>query len=197
LHNKKTYHVGGDIMSLREAIHNESKWTKTWNGADTLATTDSACLDMFGRAGAMRGCDTNEKEIVFSRAFREDKDITSVTIPEGILYIGGESAFQDCFNLKNVVMPETALYIGRYTFKGCIGLTSITIPKLSYVYSGAFEYCNNLRSVTFKNTPESISSNAFNGCVRLKDIYVPWSKHKVSNAPWGATNATIHYDSEV
>ena len=62
-------------MGLREAIHNEAKWTETWNGCDTLATTDSACLDMFGRAGAMRAASVEDKQIMFSKAFREDKDI--------------------------------------------------------------------------------------------------------------------------
>lgn len=61
--------------SLREAVHNEAKWTKTWNGCDTLNTTDSACLDMFGRAGAMRGATVDDKEVLFSKAFAEDKDI--------------------------------------------------------------------------------------------------------------------------
>lgn len=59
---------------LRSAIKDEAKWTKTWNGADALKTTDSALLDMFGRAGAMRACDKTEKQIVFSRAFKEDPD---------------------------------------------------------------------------------------------------------------------------
>lgn len=62
-------------MGLREAIHDEAKWTKTQNGCDTLATTDSACLDMFGRAGAMRQASTEDKVLLFSKAFREDKDI--------------------------------------------------------------------------------------------------------------------------
>lgn len=62
-------------MGLREAIHDEAKWTETWNGCDTLATTDSACLDMFGRSGAMRQASVEDKELLFSKAFREDKDI--------------------------------------------------------------------------------------------------------------------------
>ena len=62
-------------MGLREAIHDEAKWTKTWNGCDTLSTTDSACLDMFGRAGAMRQASVEDKQLLFSKAFREDKDI--------------------------------------------------------------------------------------------------------------------------
>lgn len=60
---------------LRDAVHNEAKWTETWNGCDTLATTDSACLDMFGRAGAMRAASVDDKEILFSKAFAEDPNI--------------------------------------------------------------------------------------------------------------------------
>jgi hypothetical protein len=42
-----------------------------------------------------------------------------------------------------------------------------------------------------------IHSGAFDGCTNLKDIYVPWAEGAIKNAPWGATNATIHYNSEV
>ena len=62
-------------MGMRDAIMEESRWGKTWNGADTLVTTDSACLDMFGRAGAMRSASVNDKELLFSKAFAEDPDI--------------------------------------------------------------------------------------------------------------------------
>jgi hypothetical protein len=40
----------------------------------------------------------------------------------------------------------------------------------------------------------SINKNAFRDCNNLTDIYVPWSEGDVTNAPWGATNATIHYN---
>jgi len=40
-------------------------------------------------------------------------------------------------------------------------------------------------------------NNIFNGCTQTFDIYVPWSEGEVAGSPWGATNATIHYNSEV
>lgn len=60
--------------SLGNAVREEASWGKTWNGADALKTTQSMLLDMFGRAGAMRECSHSEREIMFSRAFKEDKD---------------------------------------------------------------------------------------------------------------------------
>lgn len=62
-------------MGMRNAIEDEMKWGKTWNGADALITTDSACLDLFGRSGAMRGASKSDKELLFSKAFSEDPDI--------------------------------------------------------------------------------------------------------------------------
>ena len=61
-------------MSLREAIKEESKWTKTWNGADALKTTDNPLVDMFGRAGSMRDCSEDEKNIMISQAYNFDAD---------------------------------------------------------------------------------------------------------------------------
>lgn len=62
-------------MSLRESILNEASWGETWNGAEAKVTTDSSCLDLFGRGGAMRGATVDDKEILFSKAFAEDKNI--------------------------------------------------------------------------------------------------------------------------
>lgn len=52
---------------------------------------------------------------------------------------------------------------------------------------------------TGSGTAGSIQSNVFQdqmmGNSNVSDIYVPWSEGAVANAPWGAKNATIHYDT--
>ena len=53
---------------------------------------------------------------------------------------------------------------------------------------------NRLRIVYFHSTPTSITGSCFSGN-NITDIYVPWSEGDVANAPWGANNATIHYDT--
>lgn len=59
-------------MNFSEVMREESKWTKTENGADTKNTTDSALLDMFATIGSMRI--RSEDEIIqkFELAFQED-----------------------------------------------------------------------------------------------------------------------------
>lgn len=59
-------------MNFSEVMREESKWTKTENGADAKNTTDSALLDMFATIGSMRN--RSEDEIIqkFELAFQED-----------------------------------------------------------------------------------------------------------------------------
>lgn len=49
-------------------------------------------------------------------------------------------------------------------------------------------------SLTFRSTPSSIANNAFGACSGLTTIHVPWASGAVADAPWGATNAVIHYN---
>lgn len=60
-------------MDFSEVMREESKWTKTENGADVKNTTDSALLDMFATIGSMRR--RSEDEIIqkFELAFQEDQ----------------------------------------------------------------------------------------------------------------------------
>ena len=59
-------------MNFSDVMREESKWTKTENGADAKNTTDSALLDMFATIGSMRS--RSEDEIIrkFELAFHED-----------------------------------------------------------------------------------------------------------------------------
>ena len=59
-------------MNFSDVMREESKWTKTENGADAKNTTDSALLDMFATIGSMRT--RSEDEIIkkFELAFQED-----------------------------------------------------------------------------------------------------------------------------
>ena len=61
-------------MGLGSAIREEASWGKTTNGAEARVATGSALLDMFGRAGAMRGADEIDKQIMISQAFKENAD---------------------------------------------------------------------------------------------------------------------------
>ena len=63
---------GEIIMNFAEAMSNETKWTKTENGAVALNTTGNACLDLFGSIGALRNADNNRIERLFADAYKEE-----------------------------------------------------------------------------------------------------------------------------
>jgi len=60
---------------LGNAIEKETAWGTTWNGADTLMTTGTYCLDLFGRAGAMRSASVHDKQELFAEAYNENADM--------------------------------------------------------------------------------------------------------------------------
>ena len=59
-------------MNFAEAIKNETKWTRTENGAVALNTTGTACLDLFGTIGALRGADETRITRLFEEAYKEN-----------------------------------------------------------------------------------------------------------------------------
>ena len=132
-----------------------------------------------------------------------------------------EISLQSCGSIERVELPETLTALKAYAFSssysikeinlqnivtfgnnclnGCVSLSSdITFnANLKAINTKAFVECS-IKSLTFKNSTDSlptIAKDAFNGCTQLLNIYVPWSLDEVDNAPWGATSATIHYNT--
>lgn len=99
-------------------------------------------------------------------------------------------------SITKLDLPHGITKVGNYVFYNCKALTNITIPdSAASIESLAFQGCTSLQEVIFRGTPNTISSSAFSGDTNITDIYVPWSVGEVSNAPWGATNANIHYNA--
>lgn len=93
------------------------------------------------------------------------------------------------------IQVENYATVEKGAFAGCTSLRLVVLPEgmLSIDY-GAFKDCTALRTITLPSTLTDIDATAFEGCTNLTTINVPWSEGEVANAPWGATNATIHYN---
>ena len=73
--------------------------------------------------------------------------------------------------IKDVVIPNSVTSIG-YTFRGCRGLTSVTIPNsVVSIEDEAFYGCSSLTSVTIPNSVTSIGYEAFYGS-KLHNVLV-------------------------
>lgn len=60
-------------MDFANAMKEESKFTRTENGAVALNATSDARLDLFGTIGALRDADENRITTLFSEAYAQDK----------------------------------------------------------------------------------------------------------------------------
>ena len=69
--------------------------------------------------------------------------------------------------------------------------------KIVGIRDDVFANCENLIAVTIPATVKSIGATAFIGCENLKDIYIASNRNVVSNVPWGAYNATVHWANGV
>jgi hypothetical protein len=108
-----------------------------------------------------------------TEAFQENKDITSVTIPDSVT--GIESwAFNGCGSLASVTIGNGVTIIGYQAFKECDSLASVIIPEsVTSIRQNAFQWCTSLTSVTFQGTMSAgnISSgdaDPFPGDLRAK-----------------------------
>lgn len=101
-----------------------------------------------------------------------NSDITGITIPEGVKYIG-YGAFQNCTALKSVKLPNSLKKIGGEAFGDCTALSSVTFGSglKSIEYEG-FGHCEALKKVVLPEGLEKLDS-AFYGCENLENITFP------------------------
>lgn len=115
-------------------------------------------------------------------AFSGCTDLTSITIPECVVYIGGE-AFSGCSSLTSITIPECVVYIRDFAFSGCSSLTSITIPQnVTNIMDGTFQFCSNLTSISIPEGVTSVGYNAFKECRSLTSIILPESVTSIGNS---------------
>lgn len=114
-----------------------------------------------------------------------------VDVPSSTLFKGGDIELVSKIGGVNVYELDSSCFKNKTT------LTGITIPAtIKAIEASVFSGCTGLTKATFKGKPASntMPATVFTGCTNLLDVYVPWAEGVVANAPWGAENATIHYN---
>ena len=148
------------------------------------------------------------------------RDITTATIPNGIVGIGSD-AFNGCSSLTSVTIPNSVTSIGGGAFRHCSSLTSVTIPNsVTSIGGSAFEdtgifndnsnwengvlYISNclvdaktslLGTYTIKDGTRIIANDAFRNCSSLTSVTIPSSVTSIGDYAFidckALTNVTI------
>ena len=179
----------------KEAFKDCSKCTAIWlNTPDTLLEIGERCfendgaledahfercsnLKKIGKA-AFKNCSGISK-IAFTEKIRELPEesfygcssLYSIQA-DGICTIG-DSAFENCTNLRKIEdMPELT-GIGDAAFRSCTNLVDyIFTEKVRDIGESCFENCISLQNVKMDGSLEGISRYCFYGCNRLKTVTI-------------------------
>lgn len=107
--------------------------------------------------------------------FGYNTNLVSVTIPEGVVTIGGD-AFYGCTSLEKVTIPNSVKIIDPYAFAECTSLASVEIPdSVTSIRWYAFGGCTALKSIKLSENITTLELMTFGDCISLKEIELPES----------------------
>ena len=129
-------------------------------------------------------------------AFRDCRNLKTVTLPADSAVSIGDRAFQNCGNLQKVAngcavsigdksfencgqledscLCDETLHLGKDAFSGCTSLKSASIPScIDEIPEGVFADCVNIRNVDMHDDVRTIGTQAFIGCSNLISIELP------------------------
>ncbi len=105
-------------------------------------------------------------------AFQNNKTMTEVTIPDGIVSIGLQ-AFEFCYGLTGLSIPDSVVSIGPSAFQECNNMTSFDLGGgVTSIAAHAFNNCRSLASMTIPKSVTEIGNSAFGICDSLPAIKV-------------------------
>ena len=120
--------------------------------------------------------------------------IGSIAYVNGIKYILNNSGVWEIKNNININQDSiiNKQNIEDYLFRNITSYNNRFIHKIG---DHAFYRFTAMNDISLPNAT-SIGTYAFYNCNSLENIYLPNSEESYEYAPWGAINATIHYNCE-
>ena len=144
----------------------------------TLCGDSAVCLlDREGNiivagAGAMYDYGSSNDTKPFWRYMWGDF-ITSVTIDEGITYVGAHT-FSNLENLTSITLAEGLEEIGESAFQNSDAITELNLPdSLICIQKSAFSSCDSLTSIEIPGNLTTLGDYAFSGCQGITELYIP------------------------
>jgi hypothetical protein len=108
-------------------------------------------------------------------------EIKTLVVQDGVTTIG-DYAFRGCTGLSGVTISNSVTTIGNSAFESCSKLTGVTIPNsVTAIGNRAFCYCSDLNSVTIGSSVTTIGDYAFRGCTGLSGVTISNSVTSIGN----------------
>jgi len=166
----------GDMRMEGKATVDGYTWSYRVNNGEAMIVADNPCAITPKPKGALvipSMLDGYKVTSIGWMAFRDCKELTSVTIPEGVTSIKW-CAFYDCYALAEVKIPATMKGIERGAFAHCGSLTSVTIPNgVTDIGIHAFVNCSGLASVMIPSGVKVLKQEVFRICRKLESATIP------------------------
>lgn len=95
----------------------------------------------------------------------------------------GNSAFYDCYYLRDITIPQSVKSIGREAFYGCTAMESLIIKDAATsIGDSAFQNCPWLTTVKLGEHITTIGEAAFVDCERLDNVTIPDSVTSIGDS---------------
>ncbi len=128
-------------------------------------------------------------EVITAGVFK-GKSFESITFGYKLTEIG-ESAFENCKNLKNIYFTATPdgtepvdLTIGVSAFDGCVALENFQLPTRTVsIGEDAFMGCKALTAVVIPEGVKTIGGRAFSGCDNVVTVSLPSTLEEIRVIP--------------
>lgn len=155
----------------------------------TFETTFTGTLDI--PAKITNGTTTYNVTSIGQSAFRKNTAITSVKLPEGLVFIQ-QAAFDSTAIAGEVVIPSTVANIGYYVFRGNTALNKVTFTATSKITSlGADVFQGTaLTAIDIPNSLTVIPNNAFRGIKTLTTVTFPTAYTSIGSNAFSDTGIT-------
>ena len=166
-----------------------------WDGSKTVL--GAAITEYLGNAASViiPASLVGYPVVEIGEAAFEGRDMVSLTIPNGVVYIGSY-AFGDCENLTNVTIPNSVIEIGWEAFAGTPWLdnqsdqdyvvvgggvliqyngigTDLVLPSNVRYIGNVFDGNSEITSVVLPEGITSIPAYAFADCLEMKSLTLP------------------------
>lgn len=130
--------------------------------------------------------------LVNDSLFAHHPEITSVTLPETIVSIGGH-VFDGCLQLQEIKLPPHLHDLLQYAFTRC-GVTSLIIPdEVELIAPYTFYDCQSLQSITIGRGVRRIYGHAFCGLPALEELWLPQGVKMNDAVLEEIPQAQVHY----